>query len=200
MPTQTIVQYNNPILRQSARALTIADIQHPDMSLCLDDMVDTMRAAPGVGLAAPQIAYLWQLFIVEDQPRYHQNISTAVLHERQRVPVALEIFFNPQLTIVDSTHIYYYEGCLSCGEFCWIVPRAKQIKISYYNRDGEACELVASGWLARILQHEYDHLQGKILYDNAAQQTRITMSEYREDWLNSTAEQVRAQYEKLMNQ
>ena len=160
-----IVRAGDPVLRQVARPLTPDELRSPRITDLIAAMRETMHAAPGVGLAAPQIGEPLQLAVIEDRPEYHQRLSRAELAELGRQPVAFHVIANPHLTVVDPGPAVFAEGCLSVPGYLAQVPRALTVKVEALDHRGEPLTLEATGWYARILQHEIDHLQGTLYVD-----------------------------------
>ena len=111
------MQTGEPVLRNKARALSPEEIVSPWAATLIANMRDTMRAAPGVGLAAPQIGEGVALVVIEDRPEYMANASPEQLAEKEREPVPFHVLANPVLTIVDDTPAEFFEGCLSFAGF-----------------------------------------------------------------------------------
>jgi len=128
-------------------------------------MREVMRNAPGVGLAAPQIGVPLSLAVIEDKPEYMQEISEGILAARGRRPVPFHVIINPVLTLYPGTMVEFFEGCLSLAGFTAIVPRAQEVRVECLDQHGEPQVIEASGWYARILQHEIDHLNGTLYID-----------------------------------
>jgi peptide deformylase len=156
-----IVQVGHPALRQSARPLTLDEIRSPAMAQLIADMRDTMRAAPGVGLAAPQIGLPIQLAVMEDEAKVDEEDRAL----REREPVPFHVMINPVLTVEDPTPLEFFEGCLSLAGYAARVGRARAVRVDALDERGEPIVLRGTGWYARILQHEYDHLQGAMYID-----------------------------------
>jgi peptide deformylase len=158
-------------------------------------MKQIMRNAPGVGLAAPQIGINLQLAVIEDRPEYSASFSPEILAERGRVPVDFHVIINPKLTVTDTTEMLFFEGCLSIAGICRITPRAKSVRVECLDENGNAKTINATGWYARILQHEIDHLNGKLLIDHGDQRTEIIIDETnRKKWLQASKEKIHAYY------
>jgi peptide deformylase len=172
--TFKIVQVGHPVLRQQARALSIAEIQSQSIRDLIGLMRDTMRDAPGVGLAAPQIGLPLQLVTIEDREDLLQGIDPAVLAERERRPVPFQVIINPTITL-DGPEVEFFEGCLSVAGFSAIVPRARRVHVECLDHNAEPVVIEASGWHARILQHEIDHLQGTLYIDRMQARSLTTM-------------------------
>jgi peptide deformylase len=198
MPIIQLGQTNDSVLRQLARPLLIEEINSREIQELINNMREVMYNAPGVGLAAPQIGYSLQVITIHDQAQFHQGISPKILAERGRKPIDFHVIINPTLTIVDATDNYFFEGCLSICQGCRIMPRKQTVKLNALNEKAEAIEVIASGWYARILQHECQHLAGKLLFDFARAETEITFAEYKTDWLDASATAVKQYYEKMV--
>src|SRR5689334_17632653 len=108
-----IVQAGHPVLRQKARPLTPDEIRSADTARLIEEMRETMRDAPGVGLAAPQVGLPLQLVVIEDRPEYIERGDPDDMKERQRVIVPFQVLINPRLTVVDRAPVELFEGCLS---------------------------------------------------------------------------------------
>jgi peptide deformylase len=160
-----IVEAGAPVLRQVARPLTMDEIRSPVVAQLIELMRETMRDAPGVGLAAPQIGEPVQLAVIEDRAEYHGGISPEELAARRRGVVPFHVIINPRLELLGGEPATFYEGCLSVPGFVALVPRAEAVRVSALDHRGEPVTILAEGWHARILQHEVDHLQGTLYVD-----------------------------------
>jgi peptide deformylase len=158
-------QAGYPVLRRKARQLTKSQLASRHAQEVIDFMIATLRDAPGVGLAAPQVGESLQIIIIEDRAKYHDLVPPEVLKEQQRKAVSLKVLVNPVLEIVDPATVLYFEGCLSVDGYVSAVRRAKRVKVTGWDRNGRDVSYEASGWQARILQHEVDHLAGKLYTD-----------------------------------
>ncbi|MBA3661497.1 MAG: peptide deformylase [Gammaproteobacteria bacterium] len=176
--TQTIIQTGDPVLRELARPVDKVEILSAPMQCLIQAMKETMWAAPGVGLAAPQIGESLQIIVIEDKKEYHQGATQEQLQARERFPVPLHVIINPVLTIESAEYVQFYEGCLSVKDFVGMVPRARNVKVEGLNEKGEPITIRAYGWYARILQHEFDHLQGMLYVDRMDTRTFSTMENY----------------------
>ena len=175
----SIVETGEPILRQHARTLSHQEIFTSEIQSLILQMVDTMRAQPAVGLAAPQIGVPLQIVVIEDKAEYHSHFSPAQLIERGRRPVPLHILINPRLTMDENEEkAEFLEGCLSVPQLVGIVPRAKKVKVEYLDEKGQPMVVEAQGWFARILQHEIDHLNGVLYLDRVQTRTLISEDNY----------------------
>ncbi|HXJ22656.1 MAG TPA: peptide deformylase [Polyangia bacterium] len=156
-----IVQAGDPVLRTPARPLTAQEIASAEIQQLIELMRETMRDAPGVGLAAPQIGLPLQLAVIED---------VAELAATERQPVPFHVVINPQITLGDE-RVDFFEGCLSVDGYQAVVPRARTVQVAARDHRGEEISIDASGWYARILQHEIDHLRGTLYIDRMRSRT-----------------------------
>jgi len=170
-----IVQVGEPVLRGRARELTTREIRSAETRRVIDSMRETMYDAPGVGLAAPQVGLPLQLAVIEDKTEYARNASQDALKERERRPVPFHVLINPRLTLVPGDPVEFQEGCLSLAGFTAIVPRARRVRVECLDHNGEQRIIEASGWYARILQHEIDHLEGTLYIDRMSSRTFTTV-------------------------
>ena len=187
-----IVQVGDPVLRQRARALSLEELASPRIQKLIEDMRDTMRAAPGVGLAAPQIGESLQLVVIEDPPAYHAKLTTEELAARERESVPFHVLVNPKLTVRSDEVVGAFEGCLSFSGFSMIVSRARKVRVEALDENGQRVVKVATGWYARILQHEVDHLHGIVCCDRMESRTLTTQPNFAEHWGARTVDDVRA--------
>lgn len=160
-----IVQVGHPVLRDVAPPIDLASCATPEFKQLIADMRETMHDAPGVGLAAPQIALGLRLFVIEDDSEYLDEIDDEVLEEFKRERVPFYVMINPTVTPIGTETETHYEGCLSVNGFRALVPRALDVHVEGWNENGEQVSFDAHGWHARILQHEFDHLNGTVYID-----------------------------------
>ena len=154
-------------------------------------MRETLADAPGVGLAAPQIGEPLQLAVIEDKAEYHGNLTQTELEERERQPVRFHVLINPEIQLLPSPDISFFEGCLSLPGFVGMVPRARKVRVEALNENGEPIKIEAEGWYARILQHEIDHLKGTLYIDRMWSRSFSSLENYNRLWkLKSTGELV----------
>jgi peptide deformylase len=145
---RTILHYPDKRLREKGARVSAVT---PAVQKLVDDMAETMYAAPGVGLAATQIGEAVQVFVID------------VAEENQ--PSDLRVFINPEI-VERQDSIVWSEGCLSFPGVTEEIERAARVKVRAQDRDGKAFELEAEGLLAVAIQHEYDHLQGVLMIDH----------------------------------
>lgn len=188
-----ILQVGDPVLRQKARALSKEEILDAEIQRLIDSMLETMRDAPGVGLAAPQVGVSLQLAVIEDRAEYLKDAKPEVLAERAREPVPFHVVINPQIRLNDDAPAAaFFEGCLSLAGFSAIVPRAAEVVVDCLDRFGEPRRIQARGWYARILQHEIDHLNGALYLDRMLSRTFTSMEHLNRYWKERTIAEVKA--------
>jgi peptide deformylase len=178
----TIVQAGDPVLRKAARALRPNEIRSREIRELIRQMKETMYAAPGVGLAAPQIGQSIQLAVIEDRPEYIKDWTPEQLTERERHSVPFHVIINPKITLLGEERIEYFEGCLSLDNLMALTPRARRVRVECMDETGEARVIEASGWYARILQHEIDHLAGTMYVDHMYPRTLMTVENFTRHW------------------
>lgn len=154
MSVLPIVTYNDPILKKETKSISE---NSDELQKLIEDMFETMYEANGVGLAAPQIGNSVQLFVMDADA-----ITEEIENEENAGPM---VFINPQIIEKDEETVKMEEGCLSIPEVRDEVSRPKSITVSYKDRDFNDQILKASGWIARVIQHEYDHLHGVLFLD-----------------------------------
>jgi peptide deformylase len=167
-----IVQAGDPVLRQAARPLTPGEVQGPEIQQLIELMRETMRDAPGVGLAAPQIGLPLALAVIED---------SVELAERERAPVPFHVIANPRLALGEEL-VEAFEGCLSVEGLQAVVPRARAVHVEALDHRGAPVIIDAGGWYARILQHEIDHLRGTLYVDRMRARTLATSRNVAQYW------------------
>ena len=155
-----VARMGHPVLRTPARALNPSEVKSPRIQRLIDDMFETMSEYQGVGLAAPQIHEDLRLFVAGFAP---DPDADADEEEDEQVPQMAII--NPVITPVGAELVEDWEGCLSIPDIRGKVPRARQIVVRALDRRGKAVELRASGFTARVIQHETEHLDGVLFLD-----------------------------------
>lgn len=186
-----IVQVGEPVLRQQARPLRPNEIRSREIRELIDNMKETMHDAPGVGLAAPQIGRNLQLAVIEDRKEYTKDWTPEQLADRERTAVPFHVIINPKLTLLGDEQVEFFEGCLSLNGLLALVPRAHSVRVECLNENGEPRTIQASGWYARILQHEIDHLAGTVYVDRMYPRTLMTVENYKQHWLEKSVEQMK---------
>jgi peptide deformylase len=170
-----VARLGHPVLRRAADPIPVAEITRPETQRLIDDMVETMHEYDGVGLAGPQVHVSRQIAVleVESHPRHP---------DMPRIP--LTVIVNPVLTPVGEETAADWEGCLSIPDFRGITPRYTAVRLEAYGRKGERIELIAKDFFARVLQHETDHLHGKVYVDRMRDLTTLChLQEWSRYWL-----------------
>lgn len=163
MAVREIVKYPAPSLRLKAKPVQVFD---KTLQTLIDDMFETMRDAPGVGLAAPQIGESLRVVVVE----YTDD-------EREDARPKKYVLVNPEIVQESEETVTDFEGCLSVPGLAGEVERFEAVTVQAKNRFGKPIKLKASGWLARIFQHEIDHLNGVLYIDRATRVFQPTPEE-----------------------
>ncbi len=148
MTKRDILIIPDPVLRQECAPIEKVD---DSVRTLADDMLETMYAAPGIGLAASQIGILQRMFVLDVA--------------KEDAPKEPMVFINPKIVWSSEETSVYQEGCLSIPEYYEDVERPAEVKIQFLNREGAEQELNAGGLLATCIQHELDHLNGKLFID-----------------------------------
>jgi len=187
-----ILQAGNPILRQRALPLTVEQIRSREIQKLIEPMRACMHEAPGVGLAAPQVGLALQLAVIEDREEYHKDVSEVLLQERERSPVPFHVIVNPAIEEVGGEKAEFFEGCLSLSGFSALVPRARAVRVTCLDERGEPKVIEASGWYARILQHEVDHLNGTLYIDRMRTRSFTTMENLAEFWKGKPVSEIKS--------
>lgn len=160
MAIREIVTVPDPVLRRKAQKVTKFD---DNLQTLIDDMVETMRQAPGVGLAAPQIGVLEQIIVVE----YFEKEEDEEREDAEAAPRRLYVVVNPEITRASTGTVTGAEGCLSIPGYLGEVERFEAVTVKGQNRRGQPITLKLKDWTARIFQHEIDHLNGVLFTDRA---------------------------------
>jgi peptide deformylase len=164
-PSPPIVQVGATVLRRRALDVAPSLLATPAFSRLVDIMVGAMRAAPGVGLAAPQIGVPLRVFVAEDHAERTAQQSMYARGLRGRIALPLTVLVNPRVVPSAKDEATFYEGCLSVRGYGALVPRASAVAVTGVGMDGRPVSLRFDGWPARIMQHEMDHLDGTLYVD-----------------------------------
>src|SRR5215468_7701947 len=160
MPTRDIIRLDNPILRKKAHKVTSFDNK---LQKLVDDMVETMKEAHGVGLAGPQVAVSQRVIVVrlpdDEKAKEEFGDQAGVLY----------VFANPEIIKASKELVEGTEACLSIPGFFGNVERHEEVTVTGLDRNGKSQRVKAKGWLARVFQHEIDHLDGRLYIDIASE-------------------------------
>jgi peptide deformylase len=169
-----VARMGHPVLRRKARALDKSEIKSATIQKLIDDMIDTMVEYHGVGLAAPQIHESLRIFVAA--------LDAGEEEEGGGGPEPV-VLVNPEITPVGPDVVEDWEGCLSIPDVRGRVPRAKEITVRAYDRNGDRVELRAHDFPARVIQHETDHLDGILFFDRMRSFETLTfLEEYSRYW------------------
>jgi len=152
-----IVTYNDSVLREKAMKIETLD---EGLIQLIDDMFETMYQAHGVGLAAPQIGKSIRLFVIDADAMIEDDDPDA-----EKLCIGPTVFINPEIVSMSDVKVPMDEGCLSLPDLRETVVRPESLVIRYKDREFKDCEFEATSWLARVIQHEYDHLDGVLFVD-----------------------------------
>jgi peptide deformylase len=188
-----IVQAGHPVLRRPAHPYTgqLGDVLGP----LLESMRRTMLAAPGVGLAAPQIGVPLRLAVLHD-PGFPAGYEDAAV-ERERAPLPHRTIVNPRYEEVPTPSSgqgverrSFYEGCLSVAGYQAVVARFRSVRLTAQDETGGEVDEVLTGWSARIVQHETDHLEGVLYVDRAQMRSLAANDDFARAWGGATTAQI----------
>ena len=183
-----IAQIGHPVLRKTARTLTLEELRSPETQRFIDDLVETMRDANGAGLAAPQVYASLMICALEvkSNPRYPYKPD-----------IPLTVAVNPVIEFLTEERFDNYEGCLSVPNIRGLVPRATEIRVRYWDREGNEVDRVVRGLTAGTWQHEVDHLFGKVFVDRVVDPTSFsTWTEFERYHMAGFVERARALVER----
>jgi len=171
-----VARMGHPVLRRKARAVPSGEIATPAFQRLVDDMIETMREYSGVGLAAPQVHEGLRFFVA----------ALGAGEEDERESDAL-VLINPEIQPVGSGEVEDWEGCLSIPDLRGLVPRADAVQVRAVGRDGRPTQLRATGFSARVIQHETDHLDGVLFLDRMRSfESLCFLEEYSRYWGTDT--------------
>ena len=183
-----LVHAGDPVLRRRTPPYD-GELPAELLADLLAAMRETMTAAPGVGLAAPQIGLGLRLAVIEDGYPVDREIERV----RDRHPVPFRVLVNPVYEPVDDRRAMFYEGCLSVPGYQAVVERAAAVRLTGTDADGHALDEVVSGWAARIVAHETDHLDGRLYLDRAKTRSLTTTDNYLRHWATPAVDAARAE-------
>jgi peptide deformylase len=172
-----IVQAGHPVLRQLAAPFT-GQLNDAELGQLIDLMRSVMHKAPGVGLAAPQLGIPLQVAVLEDQFAVDADVAAA----RGREPLPFFAMLNPTYQPLGNATVAFYEGCLSVNGLQAAVARPETVRLDFTAPDGSPQQREFSGWQARIVQHETDHVHGVLYLDRAEMRSISSNAEYSARW------------------
>ncbi len=169
-----VARLGHPILRKKAKPVALKQISSAGFQAFLKDLIQTMREYDGVGIAAPQVHVSLQAAViqVDHNPRYPKA---------PKIP--LTVLINPRVKPASKARLLDWEGCLSVEGFRGRVPRWRSVGVQAYNEKGKPVCFKATGFFARVIQHEWDHLQGKVFLDRMTDLSTLThLTEFARYW------------------
>jgi len=172
-----VARLGHPVLRQITATLSLQQLQSGEIQKVIDDMVETMKEYDGVGLAADQVHESKQIAVLEvaDNPRYP---------EKPKIPLC--VLVNPKIAPLTDETEDDWEGCLSIPDLRGQVPRYKSIRVQALDREGKELDFVAHDFHARVIQHEWDHLNGKVYLDRMHDLSTLAfLTEFARYWTHS---------------
>jgi peptide deformylase len=188
-----IIECGDPILRRVADPVDPADLRRSELQLLITQMRATMEAAPGVGLAAPQVGAPIQLAVLQDGPERGGQLTQAERSARERDGLPFTVLVNPVLLpSSEGGQASFYEGCLSVPGLTGVVTRHRVVRVEALDEHGEPVDRVFSGWSARIAQHEIDHLSGRLYLDRVEARSLCTTGSYARLWAGRPPEDAAA--------
>ena len=158
-----VSRLGNPVLRKAMEAIPKESIGSADLNRLITDMIETMHEYEGVGIAAPQVHVSKQLAVIEVR-----NDARSI----KAIP--LTVLINPRILASSKTLVEDWEGCLSVNDLRGRVPRAEWVDVEAFNQKGERLKFHAQGFFARVIQHECDHLVGKVFLDRMPNLSTLT--------------------------
>jgi peptide deformylase len=188
-----IVECGDPVLRRPAEPVGPADLRTSELQLLIAQMRATMEAAPGVGLAAPQVGVPIQLAVLHDGPERWGQLTKDERTASERNGLEFTVLVNPVLRLVDEhDQVSFYEGCLSVPGLTGVVTRHRAVRVEALDEHGQPVDRVFSGWAARIVQHEVDHLRGRLYLDQVETGSLATTGNYARLWAGRPPEDAAA--------
>lgn len=169
----SIEQVGAEVLHQPARAVEPCELESPAVQALIELMFATL-AGTGVGLAAPQVGIGLQLVVIADPAHAQTSQDVELFRLQERVQVPPHVLVNPVVEVVDGQMAEFFEGCLSVNGYRAIVPRAQTVRVRALDHLGQPVDREASGWYARIIQHEVDHLAGRLYIERMLPRTFVT--------------------------
>jgi peptide deformylase len=171
MPILKVCRLGHPVLRQQASRVSPEALAQPEVQTLIDDMIETMVEYRGVGIAAPQV---------------HESLAIAVIESHgPRGDIPLTIIVNPEITVLDEEFLEDWEGCLSVPDLRGRVPRHARLRVNALDRHGKTLQFVAEGFFARVVQHEFDHLKGRVYLDRMRDFSTLThLDEFQRYWVS----------------
>jgi peptide deformylase len=178
-----IAQCGDPVLRGRSAPVDPVEFGSELLLQLVEQMRVTMDAAPGVGLAAPQVGVAIQVAVLYDGPDRWYRLSENEMDERERTELPFTVLVNPTVEpIEEAGSATFFEGCLSVAGLTGVVERHRSVRVHAFDEHGRPINRVFTGWPARIVQHEVDHLNGKLYLDRVKTRSLSTTENYSKLW------------------
>ena len=175
MAVLKVTKLGNPVIRKACEAIPKEALGTAALQKFIDEMIETMHACEGVGIAAPQIGESKQLAVIE-----------ATADARIEKPIPLTILINPRILAWAKASLEDWEGCLSVNDLRGKTPRSSWVDVEALNRKGQKVKFHAEGFFARVVQHECDHLAGRVFLDRMSSLTTLShLHEFARFWHES---------------
>ncbi|HEY1915885.1 MAG TPA: peptide deformylase [Streptosporangiaceae bacterium] len=188
-----IIECGDPVLRQPAAPVEPSELGTGELQLLIAQMRATMEAAPGVGLAATQVGVSIQLAVLYDGPERWGQLTEDERTARERNGLPFTVLVNPTLQpLDDGDKVSFYEGCLSVPGIAGVVARHRAVRVAALDENGQPVDRVFSGWAARIVQHEVDHLGGRLYLDRVETRSLSTTGNYAQLWAGRPPQEAAA--------
>ena len=181
MAVLPIVRMGNPVLRTPASPVPPEALAEPATQQWIDDMIETMHDADGVGLAAPQVGVAWQIFV------YAAEADSDDDGESGGGGIPLAVLVNPALEPLAGEPLFDWEGCLSIPDLRGLVPRHRAVRLRGLDRHGKPVDRVVEGFESRIVQHEFDHLNGVLYLDRMRDLASLSFLDEWQEFLHDPA-------------
>jgi peptide deformylase len=172
-----VCRLGHPVLRLESKRVSKELLASSAIQKLIDDMMETMVEYYGVGLAAPQV---------------HESLAIAVIESHgPRGDIPMTVLVNPEVTVLDESTIEDWEGCLSIPDLRGRVPRWRKLRVNALDRKGNKIQITAEGFFARVIQHEFDHLMGKVYVDRMPDlKTLCHLAEFQRYWLPAAKDEA----------
>ena len=163
-PFDHVVQIGDPVLRVKAQNVNLDRLTSPEIKFLFRALKNSLERYDAVGVSAPQIGVPLRIFAIQITEKQISGWSDGTIHQRNLKPIPCKFFINPELKIINSESVADREGCCSIYGYSAIVSRAKEVEVRAFDETGQPFTWSAKDWASRIVQHEIDHLKGKIVY------------------------------------
>lgn len=181
MSIRKVARMGHPILREKAKKIDPKDIASPEIQNLIQDMIDTMEEYGGIGIAGPQVHEGKSIAIIRmetDSEKYDASVNinaNSRFKDSNGEPIA--VFINPTIKVIDDKRQNFWEGCLSVPGLRGLVGRPRKVSVDYLDENGKSQKITVEDFAATVVQHELDHLQGKLYVDRVEDKTKLVFEE-----------------------